>query len=164
MARKRSVKSKRNYDPNDGESLVMMVCSTPGCGYGELAESTSQGVICSSCLMKLSMNLISEKEKLKLFGVTNGRNILSGKPRGWRWMNEFVDTKGNVYHKGVEQQELKGSRPLTDIDAIRVKQRVNKEKRMLSEEKKLLKIAAEKKEIKRAVQKQKDFLEHKVKK
>jgi hypothetical protein len=110
------------------------------------------------------MNLISEKEKLKLFGVTNGRNILSGKPRGWRWMNEFVDTKGNVYHKGVEQQELKGSRPLTDIDAMRVKQRVNKEKRMLSEEKKLLKIAAEKKEIKRAVQKQKDFLEHKVKK
>jgi len=31
------------------------------------------------------------------------------KPRGWHFMNEFVDSEGNVYHKGVEQPELKGT-------------------------------------------------------
>ena len=79
-------------------------------------------------------------------------------------MNEFVDKEGNVYHKGVEQLELKGSKPITDVVAIKAKQRANKEKRLLSEEKKLLKMAAEKKEIKKAIKKQKDFLDHKIKK
>ena len=77
-------------------------------------------------------------------------------------MKEFVDRRGNVYHKGVEQLELKGSKPITDIDAIKAKQRANKEKKSLVEQKKLLSIAAEKKEIKKAIKKQKDFLDHKV--
>ena len=31
------------------------------------------------------------------------------KPRGWHFMAEFVDSEGNVYFKGIEQPELKGS-------------------------------------------------------
>ena len=31
------------------------------------------------------------------------------KPRGWHFMAEFVDSEGNVYFKGVEQPELKGT-------------------------------------------------------
>ena len=57
---------------------------------------------------------------------------------------------------------MKGSKPITDIDAIKAKQRANKEKKSLVEQKKLLSIAAEKKEIKKAIKKQKDFLDHKV--
>jgi pyruvate/2-oxoacid:ferredoxin oxidoreductase alpha subunit len=37
------------------------------------------------------------------------------KPRGWKFMKEFVDKEGNVYHKGVEQPELKGSLEPTEI-------------------------------------------------
>ena len=60
--------------------------------------------------------------------------------------------------------KLKGTLPVTDILAIKNRQKVNKEKRMVAEQKKLLKIAAEKKEIMKAIKKQQDFVNHKVKK
>ena len=37
----------------------------------------------------------------------------SGKPRGWAFMNQFVDKDGTVYHKGKEQPKLKGTLPPT---------------------------------------------------
>ena len=76
-------------------------------------------------------------------------------------MKEFVDADGTVYYKGVEQPKLKGTRPVTDIVAIKKRQMANKEKRRIAENKKLLKMAAEKKELKKAIDKQKDFLNHK---
>jgi len=33
----------------------------------------------------------------------------TGKPRGWAFMKEYVDKDGNVYHKGKEQPNLKGT-------------------------------------------------------
>ena len=38
-----------------------------------------------------------------------------GYPKGWRFMREFVHTDGTVYHKGVEQPDLKGTLPATQI-------------------------------------------------
>jgi len=35
------------------------------------------------------------------------------KPRGWQFMNEFVDTEGNVYYKGKLQPHLKGTKKAT---------------------------------------------------
>jgi hypothetical protein len=162
MGRKRSVKSKRDFNPADDSTLVLTMCSIVGCGHSEHADSDNLGVVCSYCLTKMSINLLSEREKLKLFSTSGKTSTSFSKPRGWRWMKEFVDKEGNVYHKGVEQLELKGSKPITDIDAIKAKQRANKEKKSLVEQKKLLSIAAEKKEIKKAIKKQKDFLDHKV--
>ena len=34
----------------------------------------------------------------------------------WHFMNEFVDKDGNVFHKGVEQPELKGTLPPTKVE------------------------------------------------
>ena len=78
-------------------------------------------------------------------------------------MKEFVDEQGNVYHKGIEQPKLKGTLKATDVAAIKAKQKMNKEKRAVAENKKLLKMAAEKKEMKKAIDKQKDFLNHDTK-
>ena len=39
----------------------------------------------------------------------------SGKPPGWHFMNEFVDSDGNVFHKGKEMPELKGTLPPTKV-------------------------------------------------
>lgn len=36
------------------------------------------------------------------------------KPRGWHMKPLFVDTEGNVYYKGVEQPELKGTLPISE--------------------------------------------------
>ena len=40
----------------------------------------------------------------------------TGYPRGWQFMNEFVDKDGNVYHKGEIQTELFGTLPPTKIE------------------------------------------------
>ena len=79
----------------------------------------------------------------------------TGRPAGWHWMNEYVDKWGNVFHKGVEQPKLKGTRPIT----------LSKEKKKIlrrTQEEILLAREAEKKAaLKKAVKKQKDFLNHK---
>jgi hypothetical protein len=118
-------------------------------------------VLCSSALTRKCLSLLSESDRNRLFGVGKSRGSGVTKPRGWKWMKEFVDADGTVYYKGVEQPKMKGTRPVTDIVAIKKKQMENKEKRRIAENKKLLKMAAEKKELKKAIQSQKDFLNHK---
>jgi hypothetical protein len=106
---------------------------------------------------------MSDSDRDKLFGVSPENR--STKPRGWRWMTEFVLADGTVYHKGVEQPDLKGTRPITDIDALYKKRKKNKEALQKKEHKALLAHAKKVKEAKSAadaLKKQKDFLNHKV--
>ena len=121
----------------------------------------SVSVMGSRAVMKKCLSLMSDAERDRLFGKGAAAKS-TGRPRGWRWMKEFVDKEGNVYHKGVEQPKLKGTRPVTDVAAIKKRQVANKEKRRKAENKKLLKMAAEKKALKKAIDKQKDFLDHKA--
>ena len=39
----------------------------------------------------------------------------TGRPAGWHFMNEFVDKDGNVFHKGKEQPDLKGTLKPTKV-------------------------------------------------
>ena len=122
---------------------------------------TSVSVLGSRAVMHKCLSLLSEPERKKLFGVST-RSSGPSRPRGWRWLAEFVDSDGNVFIKGVEQPDLKGTLPVTDVAAIKARQKANKEKRVAAEQKKLLKMAAEKKELKKAIDAQKDFLDHKA--
>jgi hypothetical protein len=160
--KKRSVKSKRDYNPADKSTLIWMTCSNEGCSNESFVDDSALGTICSNCVMKGTLSLLSEKEKDKVFGVTTQKK--SPFPRGWKWMNEFVDGKGNVYYKGKEQPKLKGSKPITDMLAMKNRQKANKEKRAETEQKKLLVMAAKKKALKKAIKKQQDFVNHKVEK
>lgn len=47
----------------------------------------------------------------------------SDKPRGWKFMAVYIHKDGTVYHKGVEQPDLKGTLPLT---AVKPKPKVTK--------------------------------------
>jgi hypothetical protein len=53
------------------------------------------------------------------------------KPRGWKLMKVFVDSDGNVFHKGKEQLELKGTLEPTIISSI-----IKKPKKKLSKREK----------------------------
>ena len=79
----------------------------------------------------------------------------TGRPAGWHFMKEFVDKWGNVFHKGVEQPDLKGTLPVT----------LSKEKKkILRRTKEEILIARDKEKkaaLKKAHKKQKDFLNHK---
>ena len=78
----------------------------------------------------------------------------TGRPAGWHWMAEFVDKDGNVFHKGVEQPDLKGTLPPTKVDPKKKTKRRTKEQILIDRHNK--KKAA----LKKAVKKQKDFLNH----
>ena len=54
----------------------------------------------------------------------------TGRPAGWHFMNEFVDKDGNVFHKGKEQPDLKGTLPPTKV-------KPRKKKKKLTEDEKL---------------------------
>lgn len=66
-----------------------------------LVDENTKSVLCWKCT---AMMLPPPEEKK-----------VSGYPRGWKFMNEFVDKDGNVYHKGELQTELFGTLPPTEI-------------------------------------------------
>ena len=78
----------------------------------------------------------------------------TGRPAGWHFMNEFVDKDGNVFHKGVEQPKLKGTLPATKVVPKKKTKRRTKEQILIARE------AEKKAALKKAVKKQKDFLNH----
>ena len=81
----------------------------------------------------------------------------TGRPAGWHWMKEFVDKDGTVYHLGKEQPKLKGTLKPTKVKPVNKKRK----KRRTKEEMLLAMDRERKAELKKAHQKQKDFLNHK---
>ena len=82
----------------------------------------------------------------------------TGRPPGWHFMKEFVDKDGNVFHKGKEIKKLKGTLPPTKV-VSKPKKKVKRR----SQEQILLDRHNEKKQaLKKAIKKQKDFLNHQV--
>ena len=142
MARKKKIE----YHSYTEGSIRYMSCML--CGHYEVVGESATGVRCSNCVMKTMMNQYPQEES-KSYKPT-------GRPAGWHWMNEFVDVDGNVFHKGKEQPKLKGT-----LKPTVVKPRKKTKRRTRNQI--LLGIDAERKsELKKAVQKQKDFLNHNI--
>ena len=74
----------------------------------------------------------------------------TGRPKGWQWMNEFVDKDGLVYHKGVEQPDLKGTLPVTVIKVKKKKKRLTKVEREAQKRQLMAKLYDFKKKLKKA--------------
>ena len=143
MARKKKIE----YHSYTEGSIRYMSCMT--CGHYTVVGDSATGVRCSNCVMKTMMNQYPLEES-KSYKPT-------GRPAGWHWMTEFVDVDGNVFHKGKEQPKLKGTLKPTVVKPIK------KRKKRRTKQQMLLAIDAERKsELKKAVQKQKDFLNHNI--
>ena len=93
------------------------------CEYQKV-DNVDGYITCSSCVLK--MDLIKYPET----AITKQQKPKTGRPAGWHWMNEYVDKNGNVFHKGKEQPELKGT-----LKPTKVKPR--KKKKKLTEDQKL---------------------------
>ena len=83
-------------------NIRYMQCKTCG-NYVANVGDNAISVLCSNCIMTLIPPQPSK------------RYIPTGKPPGWQWMTEFVDKDGNVYHRGVNQPDLRGTLPSTKI-------------------------------------------------
>ena len=144
MARKKKIEY---YTYTEG-SIRYMSCMT--CGHYTVVGDSATGVRCSNCVMKTMMNQYPQEES-KSYKPT-------GRPAGWHWMTEFVDVDGNVFHRGKEQPKLKGTLKPTVVKPTKTKRKKRRTKQQM-----LLAIDAERKaELKKAVQKQKDFLNHNI--
>jgi|TARA_R110001632_G_scaffold224863_1_gene357545 hypothetical protein len=104
-----------------------------------------------------SVSVIGSKAVMGMVGMPDEpkQKISTGRPAGWHFMNEFVDKDGNVFHKGKEQPKLFGT-----LKPTKVKPPKKKAKRRSKEEILLARNAEKKAALKKAVQKQKDFLNH----
>ena len=105
-----------------------------------------------------SVSVIGSRAVMGMVGLPEDKpkRVSTGRPAGWHWMAEFVDKDGTVYHKGKEQPKLKGTLPPTKVQPVKRKKRRSKEEILLARN------AEKKAALKKAVQKQKDFINHKI--
>ena len=136
-------KKKQKYHSFYEDGIRYMECSVCG-AFEESIDKSTKLVVCSDCFMKRALNLWNPMENIK----TGPK-----KAKGWHWMKEFVDSDGNVFHKGTEVPELKGT-----LAPTKIKKTVKKKKRKKKEsyEQKINLLAKEYK------QKKKLKKEHKI--
>ena len=108
---------------------------------------TTVSAICSNCLVR--MIPLPEPKGY----------VPTGRPAGWHWRKEFVDKDGTVYHLGKEQPKLKGTLKPTKVAPSK-----KKIKRRTKEEILVARHNKKKEVLKKAIKKQKDFLNHKINK
>ena len=142
--------SKKNtFEKNGGyfiDGVAYMDCKITGEPVSNVSIET-KSVIGSRALMGRMFKQFPE--------TSTPKRQPTGRPAGWHFMNEFVDKDGNVFHKGVEQPKLKGTLKPTEVVAKKKTKRRTKEEILIARDKE--KKAA----LRKAVKKQKDFLNHK---
>ena len=68
-----------------------------------------------------------------MFPETLPKNYIqkkTGRPPGWHFMNEFVDKDGNVFHKGKEQPDLKGTLKPTKVKPPKKRKKLSKDQKL----------------------------------
>ena len=147
--KQKSKNKQRSFEMNGGyfiNGVAYMDCRITGEPVANVSTE-AVSVVCSRAFMAKVDKMFPEQNKPK--------RVSTGRPAGWHFMNEFVDKDGNVFHKGKEQKKLKGTLPPTKVQPVKRKKRRSKEQILLDRQKE--KKAA----LKKAVQKQKDFINHK---
>ena len=137
--------SQSTFEKNGGyfiDGVAYMDCKITGEPVANVSTN-AKSVIGSRAVMGM-VGIPKEKPK----------KVSTGRPAGWHFMNEFVDKDGTVFHKGVEQPKLKGTLKPTKIVPKKKTKRRTKEEILLARD------AEKKAALKKAVKKQKDFLNH----
>ena len=109
---------RHSYEDENGQKwLQCKFC----CEYQKV-ENPVGYITCSSCVVKIDM--------MKFPNTIKKQKISSGRPAGWHFMNEFVDKDGNVFHKGKEQPELKGTLKPTKVKARKKKKKLTADEKL----------------------------------
>ena len=127
------------------KGILYMCCNKCGREVRNVGSETSK-VTCSHCI-----NRMIPLQEPKGYKPT-------GRPAGWHFMSEFVDKDGNVFRKGKEIKKLKGTLPPTKV----VSKPKKKTKRRTKEQILIDRHNEKKAALKKAVKKQKDFLNHSI--
>ena len=134
MKQKQPENKERRFEMNGGyyiDGVPYMDCKITGEPVRNVGtEATS--VIGSRAVIARIHQMFPEQDKPK--------RVKTGRPSGWHFMNEFVDKDGNVFHKGKEQPNLKGTLPPTKIKPKKKAKRRSKEEILLARHEKKKKV------------------------
>jgi len=130
-----SKKQKKEWMTYKENGKTFMICKICQSEYVEV-DTGIRAVTCSGCVIKKTLAL---KPMDEFFAKKHKK---TGRPAGWHWMAEYVDKDGNVFHKGKEQPELKGT-----LKPTKVKPR-KKKKKLSADEKLFKRVKAHKKRLK----------------
>ena len=116
----KKIKEKQLSFTEDGQRwLQCKVCYD----YIKVDDNTS-AITCSSCTLKKTLAL----KPMDTFFAKKHKK--TGRPAGWHFMNEFVDKDGNVFHKGKEQPELKGTLKPTKVKPPKKRKKLSDDEKL----------------------------------
>jgi len=132
---------KSTFEKNGGyfiDGVAYMDCKVTGEPVANVSED--------------SVSVIGSRAVMGMVGMPDEpkQKVSTGRPAGWHFMNEFVDKDGNVFHKGKEQPDLKGTLKPTKV-------KPPKKRKKLTADEKLFKQAREYKKKLKAKRKNKKW-------
>ena len=120
MAKKQQQEWMSFYE--DGKRY--MQCKHCQSEYVETSED-SVAVTCWKCVQLICSSQMSLEEMMPSLKIKK-----TGRPAGWHFMNEFVDKDGNVFHKGKEQPELKGTLKPTKVKPVKKRKKLTADEKL----------------------------------
>ena len=132
-----SKKKKQEWMSFVEDGQKYMICKVCQSEYVKAGKTTT-AVTCSMCVQRRCLSRVSLEEMMPSLKKKSS----TGRPPGWHFMNEFVDKDGNVFHKGKEQPDLKGTLKPTKVKPPK------KRKKLTADEKLFKKAADYKKRLK----------------
>lgn len=87
-------------------------------GFTKVGSDDCVTVTCWECVIDVQQEFDTPTKKRQM--------TAQGFPKGWKFMKEFIHANGTVYHKGVEQLDLKGTLKATEIIAKPKKSKAQK--------------------------------------
>tara|TARA_B100000676_G_C17664061_1_gene622908 strand:+ start:228 stop:686 length:459 start_codon:yes stop_codon:yes gene_type:complete len=110
---------RHSYEDDNGQKW--MQCKFC-CEYQKVDDPIGY-ITCSKCVTMIDMIKYPQSFQTKQYKPT-------GRPAGWHWMAEFVDKDGNVFYKGKEQPDLKGTLPPTKIKKRKKKKKLSADEKL----------------------------------
>ena len=103
------VKKKQEWISFHEGGKRYMQCKVCQSEYVQTGED-AVAVTCSTCVTRITTSQMTLEDFYPSIKIKK-----TGRPPGWHFMKEFVDKKGNVFHKGKEQPEIKGTLKPTKV-------------------------------------------------
>ena len=118
-----SKKTKQEWISFVEDGQRWMICKVCQSEYCKVEEETA-AITCSSCVQRKCLTTMPMDKFFKSVKPKTGR------PAGWHFMNEFVDKDGNVFHKGKEQPDLKGTLPPTKVKPPKKRKKLSADQKL----------------------------------
>ena len=121
------VKKKQKWMSFHEDGKRYMQCKVCKSEYVSVGENIV-AVTCSDCVTRITTSQMTLEDFYPSMKIKK-----TGRPAGWHFMNEFVDKKGNVFHKGKEQPELKGTLKPTKVKPRKKKKKLTADEKLYKE-------------------------------